>query len=195
MKKTAIIILFLFMIGVLIWLISKPDSAPQKMPEMIRFNPADVFSLILAHEGAETIFLRRSGDQWKLLKECSEDKKMAFAQAAAVQHLLDDLANMDVVRVVTRNPEYYEKLHVGSGSTQVLLKDKGDSVITNLFVGKQGRDLISTYLRVDGMPEVLAVNKVLLWQVRRSYQGWKAVDSAKTEGNTGNTVEVYSQAQ
>ncbi len=195
MKKTAIIILFLFMTGVFIWLVSKPDSAPQKMPEIIRFNPVDVFSLVLANEGAETISLRRSGDQWKLLQEGSEDKKMVFAQAVAVQHLLDDLANMEVVRVVTRNPEHYKKLHVGSGATQVLLKDKGNSVITNLFVGKQGSDLISTYLRVDGMPEVLAVNRVLLWQVRRSYQGWEAIDSAKVKENTGNTVEVYSQAQ
>ena len=172
LKKVIIITSLLFLAGVLIWMASRPDSAPQTMPEMIRFNPDEVHTLALTNAGAVPVLLLRSDNGWKLEGDGSEGEQVADADA--VQHLLDDLASMKIVRVVTRNPGHYEKLRVTTGSIQVLLKRAGGETLLDLFIGKQGSDLISTYLRIGGRPEVLAVDKTLLWQVRRPYQEWKA---------------------
>ncbi len=194
MKKTAITVLLLFLAGVVIWLASRPDSAPQVMPEMIRFNPDAVYALTLTNGGEVTASFLRDGSRWKLEGEGVEGEQ-EDADADAVQHLLDDLASMNIVRVVTRNPEHYEKLRVTTGSTRVVLKSEGGDSLLELFIGKQGSDLISTYLRVGGRPEVLAVDRTLLWQVSRPYQEWKAPVSSDVDGSSVDGVkEPYSEA-
>ncbi len=142
---------------------------------MVRFNPADVFSITLKQGPEAAILLSRSGERWQL-SGGGEKGGEQRADTDAVLHLLDDLASMEIIRVVTRNPEHYERLQLASGATRVTLKGKDDAILLDLLVGKQGSDLISTYLRIVDKPEVLAVNRVLLWQVKRSYQGWKAMD-------------------
>lgn len=197
LKKTAIIVSLLFLAGVLVWLASKPDSAPQLMPEMVRFNPDEVYTLALINGGDVAVSLLRSDSGWKLKGEGLEgENQNTNANADAVQHLLDDLASMNIVRVVTRNPGHYEKLRVTTGSVRVLLKREGGDTLLDLFIGKQGSDLISTYLRFADRPEVLAVDKTLLWQVRRPYRGWKAsvspdVDASGVDGVT----EPYSEVR
>lgn len=151
MKKPIVVMLILLLAVVVFWLASRPDSAPQKMPELVRFNPADVFSIMLKQEAVGVISLRRSGEKWWLSEEGEE-----AADVDAVLHLLDDLASMEIVRVVTRSPENYERLQIGlekmgstktgSGSTQVILKGESGNTLLDLFIGKQGSDLISTYL-------------------------------------------------
>lgn len=165
------------------------------MPEMIRFNPDTVYALTLTSGEEVAISLLRDGTRWKLEGAGGEQED---ADTDAVQHLLDDLASMKIVRVVTRNPEHYEKLQVTTGSTRVLLKSEGGDTLLELFIGKQGGDLISTYLRVGGRPEVLAVDRTLSWQVKRPYQGWKA--PAPTSSDAGSSAadgvnEPYSEAQ
>lgn len=173
LKRAVITASLLLLAGVLVWMASRPDSAPQAMPEITRFNPDEVYALDLMNGGAEPVSLLRSGNGWKLKGDGSEGEQ-EVADADAVQRLLDDLASMNIVRVVTRNPGHYEKLRVTTGSIRVLLKRESGEALLDIFIGKQGSDLISTYLRIGDRPEVLAVDKTLLWQVRRPYQEWKA---------------------
>jgi hypothetical protein len=193
LKKTVIAVSLLFLTGVVIWLASRPDSAPQVMPEMVRFNPDAVYALTLTNEGEVSVSLLRDGTRWKLEGVEGEQED---ADADVVQRLLDDLASMKIVRVVTRNPEHYEKLRVTTGSTRVLMKREGGDTLLDLFIGKQGSDLISTYLRLADRPEVLAVDRTLLWQVRRPYQDWKAPVSPDADGSGVDGVnEPYSEAR
>ncbi|NOR73290.1 MAG: DUF4340 domain-containing protein [Mariprofundaceae bacterium] len=195
LKKAVITVSLLFLAGLLIWLASRPDSAPQLMPEMVRFNPDEVYRLALMDGGDVAVSLLRSDSGWKLKGEGAEGEQQD-ADADAVQHLLDDLASMKIVRVVTRNPEHYEKLRVTTGSVRLLLKSKRGDTLLDLSVGKQGSDLISTYLRLADRPEVLAVDRTLLWQVRRPQQEWKASVSPDVAASGVDGVnEPYSEAR
>jgi hypothetical protein len=195
LKKAVITVSLLFLAGVLIWLASRPDSAPQSMPEMVRFNPDEVYTLALTDGGDVAVSLLRSDSGWELKGEGAEGERQN-ADADAVQQLLDDLASMKIVRVVTRNPGHYEKLRVTTGSVRLLLKREGGDSLLDLSVGKQGSDLISTYLRLADRPEVLAVDRTLLWQVRRPYQEWKAPVSPDVAASGVDGVnEPYSEAR
>jgi len=195
LKKAAITVSLLFLAGVLVWLASRPDSAPQSMPEMVRFNPDEVHTLALTDGRGVAVSLLRSDSGWKLKGEGGEGEQQN-ADADAVQHLLDDLASMNIVRVVTRNPGHYEKLRVTTGSVRLLLKREGGDSLLDLSVGKQGSDLISTYLRLADRPEVLAVDRTLLWQVRRPYREWKASVSPDVAASGVDGVnEPYSEAR
>lgn len=172
MKSGAIIAAILFLAGAVLWLSSRPESASQRMPELVRFDPASIDSITLGGGGVEELELKRAGDFWLMPDQQKAD-------SSAVQHLLDDLATMEIVRVVTRNPENYSDLGIGKDSVRVALS-AGGRELPGIEIGKQGSDLISTYLRIGDMPEVLAVNRTLLWQVRRAKDGWRAVEQKGT---------------
>jgi len=90
----------------------------------------------------------------------------APANDEAVQRLLGDLAAMHVVRVVTHTRAHDDTLGMSKG-VKLVLRGRADTALLSLTVGKQSSDLISTYVRIGQAPEVLAVNKALVWQVRR----------------------------
>jgi hypothetical protein len=80
----------------------------------------------------------------------------------------------------------------------VLLKREHGDTLLELFIGKQGSDLISTYLRFADRPEVLAVDRTLLWQVRRPYEEWKApapISPVVDDSGVDGLNEPYSEAR
>ena len=175
MKKISLTVAILLLAGVVVWLLSRPESAPQEMPEMIRFDKHSVDLISLAGGEVEEIQLHRSENIWLM-------KGGERADIDAVEHLLGDLAGMEIVRVVTRNPDHYKRLGIGDGSVRVTLSVSGIELL-HVEIGRQGKDLLSTYLRIGDSPEILAVNKSLLWQVRRARDSWQTVEpqSAKKE--------------
>lgn len=189
MKKPIVMVLLLLLTGMVVWLSSRPDSAQQEMPELVRFNPADVFSITLRQEAVGVISIKRSDEKWWLAEGLSDEGQQA-ADAKAVLHLLDDLASMEIVRVVTRSSDNYERLQLGlekmgstktgSGSTQVTLRGEGGNTLLDLFVGKQGSDLISTYLRLADTPE-LGCEPSACMAGAALISSWKAVVSVRTD--------------
>ena len=173
--------------GVVIWLASRPDAAPQKMPELAGFAVGTVHTIEIIQGDGLAVTLKRHDSDWQLQAGSGNESR---ADDEAVTHLLTDLASMKPVRVVTRNPNQYEKLKVGSGATKVTLKDQLGGVLFAVLIGKQGSDLLSTYIRIADKPEVLAVNRSLLWQVSRPLDGWKTNEADPVDAsNAGKSHE------
>ncbi|MDQ6955812.1 MAG: DUF4340 domain-containing protein [Mariprofundaceae bacterium] len=97
----------------------------------------------------------------------------------AALRLLDDLAGMQVIRVVTRKHDYDADLGLLNRGVRVQCLDAQDVVLLDIRVGKQGSDLLSTYVRRAGNDAIVAVNRALVWQVRRSKKAWKAVEKVE----------------
>ena len=176
MNRFLSLALILSLAGVVLWLALRPDSAPQRMPEIARFASQAVDAIEIRDDSQ--IKLRRAESGWQLMIDSSV---WSTADDEAVTHLLDDLAAMQPIRVVTRNADQYEKLNVGSAATKVLLKDRQGRELFQVMIGKQGSDLLSTYIRLAGKPEVLAVDRSLLWQVKRPLEGWQAREAVQIE--------------
>ena len=176
MNRFLSLALILSLAGVVLWLALRPDSAPQRMPEIARFTSQAVDAIEIRDDSQ--IELRRAESGWQLMIDSSV---WSTADDEAVTHLLDDLAAMQPIRVVTRNADQYEKLNVGSKATKVILKDRQGRELFQVMIGKQGSDLLSTYIRLAGKPEVLAVDRSLLWQVKRPLEGWQAREAVQIE--------------
>jgi len=172
MNRTVLVIAALLLSCWVLWQWLQPVAAPQSMPELTRFNQDQIKRVSLNVGSREVLSLLFQDDVWLL-----GDDSLARADENAVFRLLDDLRDMEPLRVVTRNPERHQRLQVHEGSTRLVLKDDSDHVLLDVYVGKQGSDLISTYIRLANSPEVVAVDRALAWQVRRSPGAWKVAEA------------------
>lgn len=188
MNRFISLALILSLVGMVLWLASRPDSAPQRMPEIAGFSTDAVQRFEINHADTPPVSLQRMESGWQVQAVSGEWRG---ASGEAVSHLLDDLALMKPIRVVTRNPVQYEKLKVGPEATKVTLKNQQGAVLFAVLIGKQGSDLLSTYLRIPDKPEVLAVDRSLVWQVSRPLAGWKANEAGAVEpaSETGKSNE------
>lgn len=166
LKRVGLWVALLILTAWSIWQFSKPVNTPQ--PSLKALDVGRVFTLTLTSESRGVVRLEKQKKEWMLAGKLSVPANGEF-----VQHLLSDLAGMRIIRVVAYTRAHDSALGMNKGTRITLLNDAGASVLT-LTIGKQGSDLISTYVRVESSPEVLAVDKALVWQVGRDSNAWKA---------------------
>lgn len=138
---------------------------------------ADAVQRIRLESGFQpTVELVKQGDQWQVQPGDAVAKP---ARPDLVERLLLDLSTMQVMRIVARGSKHDAELGLdSSGRVALTLMDQSGSDLLSLVIGKQGSDLLSTYVRYQGQQQVVAVDKSLIWQVRRTADGWKQPESA-----------------
>lgn len=151
-----------------IWYGMRPSTATQQLPATPVIKAADVAVVQISMSG-NTLRLHRENGTW-----LAGDGERA--NGAAVEGLLADFATMRPLRLLTRNSERYSELGLGEEAVRVTLTGSSGNVVADLYVGKQGADILSTYIRYAGMDAVLAVDRTLVWQVRRTREDWLAPD-------------------
>jgi len=75
---------------------------------------------------------------------------------------------------VTQGHNHDTELELGDKTVVLTLTGKGGAPLDVFHIGKQGTDLISTYVRRAGEPAVMAMDRALLWQVKRLPNAWQA---------------------
>ncbi len=175
------------------WRMTLPDQSARPAVAWEVPNEADVARLeIRPHQGAP-VALRRSGKDWQVKSGAG----WVPARGDLADRLVRDLAGMRVARVVARDRSHDAELGL-AGGVRVTLQDASGQTLLACTVGKQGSDLLSTYVRVQGHPEVLAVDKALVWQVRRPLSGWVAEQALKASGmasRANTTAEAGPKAK
>jgi hypothetical protein len=83
------------------------------------------------------------------------------ADGARVQQVIDVLSGLSVGAVASRNPEKQNQLQLSALGLQVRAFDTAGKKIAHLFVGKQGPDYFTTYVRRDGEDEAYLVHEPL----------------------------------
>lgn len=132
-------------------------------------TPDEVASITINHGGA-TVRLQRAGKGWTV-----RDRYGAVAaNSDLVTRLLHDLRDMRPQRVVTRNPDYFQRFRVADGGDRLTLKGSGGRVLLDLLVGKPGSDFVSTHVRRADSQAIVLVDRSLGWQVGRAAESWRA---------------------
>lgn len=168
MKVISVVLLILLLAGLYLWQEDRPQHRVQSMAKWPLFAQSKVTDIRVIHHDGEEIILHKR-DVWMLAEQ--------LADAEAVQHILNDLQQMKPIRVVSRNVKQYARLEVNEGATRVILSGEGVTFL-DAYIGKQGSDLISTYVRLHDSQEVVAVNKALVWQVNRQPDSWQKKESS-----------------
>jgi len=137
-------------------------------------EPSQSWSGLHAHEVVQISLQKAASEKIELILQNREWmlSDASKAQQDAVHHLLDDLEAMQSGRVVTQKRSHDAELGL-QNAVHVLCQDASGKVLLDLEVGKQGSDLISTYVRRAGEDEVVAVNRSLVWQVQRRLSAWR----------------------
>lgn len=151
-----------------IWYGMRPSAESQNLPQFPAVHAERAAGLTITANGSR-IELHRDNGEWFVAGEAR-----IRANGEAVEKLLSDLATMRPLRLLTRNSERYAALGLGEGAVHLTLTDASQAVLADLLVGKQGTDILSTYIRFTDMDAVLAVDRTLVWQVRRAREGWLA---------------------
>jgi len=184
LKRASVWMVLLILMGWSVWRFSQPALAPQMHAALAVPDASKVSAMELTLASGVHVHLKEKDGTW-LLAGLPDVR----ANSESVRKLLDDLASMRVIRVVTHTHTHDDALGMSKGVKLVLL-NQTNTVLFTLTVGKQGSDLISTYVRPGQAPEVLAVDKSLVWQVKRPPNAWKAPalksgDINKVSGKTG----------
>lgn len=143
-------------------------------------DPAMAARISLHYAGRADVLLTLDEDRvWTLQPENHP------ADAEAVQHLLQNLAAMQVVRVVAHHHAHDASLALDEAQAIGLsVQDKQGKVLLRMQIGKSATDMLSTYVRIDEQEEVLAVDQALVWQVRRMRDAWLAPRKVLSENKT-----------
>lgn len=154
--------------GVMRW--AQPPEALQAMPAWPAVAPEKAADIVLYASGPSPsrVHLARREGHWQV----QDGKDWKDADGQAVDDMLGTLASMRPDRMVTKNPDHYADLRVTDGTDRITVKGEAGATMLDLLVGKPGPDLVSTYVRLAGHPEVLSVDRSLGWQVRRSLDDW-----------------------
>ncbi len=168
-KKIAWAVSVFVLLGVVLWLWQQPASQSQRMDVWSNIAVKDIVKMTIQKQSDKNVSLTLQQGTWRL-------GNGDLAVQDAVLRLLDDLAGMQVIRVVTRKHDYDADLGLLDRGVSVQCLDAQGVVLLDVRVGKQGSDLLSTYVRRAGDDAVVAVNRALVWQVKRSKKAWKAVE-------------------
>ncbi|MDQ6953880.1 MAG: hypothetical protein Q9M20_00350 [Mariprofundaceae bacterium] len=164
------LVLFFGLLWLILWLWQQPASKSQNMDEWPTVAAQDIVTIIIQKAASAKLVLQLEKGQWLLVNG-------DVAVQDAVLRLRDDLAGMQVIRVVTRKRDYDAELGMLDRAVSVQCMDAQGRLLLDLVIGKQGSDLLSTYVRRVGDDALVAVNRALVWQVKRSNSAWKSVEN------------------
>ncbi|MDX8410871.1 MAG: DUF4340 domain-containing protein [Mariprofundaceae bacterium] len=149
-----------------LWQGSRPERMPQVMDAWPSLAVEDVRGLHL-DTGEDVLDLEMNNGAWFGRDEAG----LHSANQWGVAMLLQLLADMRQMRVVTHNPRMHASLGVTSGP-RVRLLDGAGRTLLDLYIGRGGVNLLSTYVRKADEDTVYAVDRLLAPLLKSSRAYW-----------------------
>jgi hypothetical protein len=181
MKRNPIIYLCIVtIVATVVWMIEKPNKPRHGTAETARLfaelDPAKVTRIEIEHliNGIE---LKRHFYNWTIeefktamgkkleggeVKAASKPaQEKIVADNAKVRRLIDTLKNTRVETIISSNPEKQAQLQVNNIGLQVRAYDSSGNLLAHLYIGKNGPDYMTTYVRKEGDDNVYLVKQYL----------------------------------
>lgn len=177
--RLTIAIFALVVLGGAIWLSSNERNAQVlDVAPLPSLPPTEVRAVEIDVPGRRPLHFRRNKGQWQLVERASR-----AVDAQAMGALLRDLGTMRPLRTVAMGAQYDERLGLDKAHRLLVRLEGAQGQRIAFAIGKQGRDLTSTFLRPVGWHKVVAVDKVLRWQLQRTPDAWLAPQTEDKKGD------------
>lgn len=175
-KKAAILAAVFIMLGALYFLIERPFGT-QKKKEPVSF----IAGFDKAKADAVTVFVKTPAKGSALLKKTETgawtvtlQEKTYPADMAVITNLLDTVAKLKEDTVASRNPQNFDGFEVTEAKAiEVRIDDGAQKALAHFYVGKNGPDIFSTYIRKKDSNTVLLVNTLLKNVFDRELKDWR----------------------
>lgn len=191
MKKSYIILIVAVIIAAAVWLIERPDRSP-----VVNFEPfilypnidGSTISVIEIEHLINGSRLKKSGDEWKVSPVITDMAKQIMekeggdgvaletefkADSKKVFDIIEKLKNLQAKSLASMNPEKQSIYQVGGLAKHIKLFDANGGKIADLYIGKEGSDMFTTYVRRDGEDEVYLVGEHIGATVPSDVMGWR----------------------
>lgn len=200
-KKTLILFGVVFLLGLVVVLVEKPFRHRFDTGEGSLFYPdlkeEEIAAIEIEYLANGTRFEKDPAGKWLVqLKETelqkqvgAQEKKPAKeinhkklpADGDKVQEVIDTLVELEKGPPVTDNPEKQGLLELTEASLHVTAFDAEGKDLAKLYVGKQGPDIFSTFVRDGGDNTIHLVDKHLPGIFNRPIEEWVEKEEDKKE--------------
>ncbi|MBU1628338.1 DUF4340 domain-containing protein, partial [bacterium] len=193
-KNTIILLILLIALVVVALIIENPFSnkAQKMLEEQVTilfpsFKIEEAAKIEIKQLGSEFV-LEQKGGKWVV----SSDKDFP-ADQESVEKLLESVRDFKVQDVVSKNKEKQNLFQVNDmmGIGAKISNSKGN-VIAHIYVGKNGPNFLSTYIRKEGSDEVILSGGYLKSIFDRSRTGWKDMNIFKFDTKLCNQIYLES---
>lgn len=180
MKKSHIILICAVVIAIVVWIVERPDRSKVENFASFQIYPGlvdkGVSSIEVKHLLSGTK-LSKTNDGWMVTEveteiqkqlnkkdgeeETAEGPPPAFQEFRAdtekVAMTIKELAALTARAMVSVNPERQGTYQVGKLAKEVVLYNASGDKIADIFIGKNGSEMFTTYLRRGGEDQVYLV--------------------------------------
>jgi len=172
-KKIAVLAIILAVLGSLYYISENTSKSRHKEapPAFLPgFDKSRTALITIKSPGKDACSLQLDNGTWAV---SVKDKTWA-ADTAAVDKALDAAAAIRQETVASKNPKNFDALDVSEGKgVEVKIDDAAGKALAHFFIGKNGPDIFSTYLRAQGSDTVILAGGILKGSFDRTLKDWR----------------------
>jgi len=175
-KNTAVLAIVLAVLAGLYALLERPLQSRQKkepaalVPDFEKHRSQAVRVTITRPSKGQVVLTKTAENAWTV---SAQDKTFA-ADTTAVGNVLDTVAKLRADTVASRNQQNFEGFEVTEGKgSEVKIEDAENRTLAHFYVGKNGPDIFSTYLRLKDSPTVVLTNTLVKTVFERELKDWR----------------------
>jgi len=171
MKRSTLILLAVFIVLVLVVLVSdNPFRGKEEVagPPLFPGFDSSAVAVVEVMTPGDTTRMHKVGEIWRV--ETAADYP---ADAVAVTEMLSRVRAFDRTEVASRNPEKRSIYQVDGSMVETRLVDADENVLAHVFIGKNGPDFSSAYVRAEGSDEVILARGYLRSVFDKGTRGWR----------------------
>ena len=175
--RTAVILTVVLIVLAGLYVLIEQPFESQRKKEAALFVPnfekekSDATRITLTSPSKGTVVLtRKDAAAWSVT---AQDKTFD-ADLSAVNNLLDTVAKLTCDTTASRNPQNFESFEVSEGKgIEVVVEDSSQRKLAHFYVGKNGPDIFSTYLRHKDSSTVVLTNTLVKTVFERDLKDWR----------------------
>ena len=161
------------------------DFAEMDVPSF-DIDADQIEQVVITNEAGPAITLVKQDEQWAITSPL-----VSPADSIALTRLTENLSQLELESVVSTNPDRYENYGVSESTQQVSVTADGKE--ETLFIGNQGPDYSSIYLRIADDPRVFLTNGRL--NAPGDLDAWRDKTILKLPVSSVEKVEVVSPTE
>lgn len=171
LKQTLIALFALIAVMVLISVlkqISNKEPNPDKIKFLAKYNRAETGKITMIQD-KDTAVIRLAGDRWVVARE-----KNYPADTAKVNIVLEKMGKLNKSRLQATNPETQKDLEVDSAKgLRVIVEDKAGALVGDFYIGKNGADYSSQYIRMKSDNKIYCSDESIRWDFITRKNQWR----------------------